>query len=146
MRPIASGALILSLLAAPSAAAQGSPRPPALTERPGRVEPAPVLTSSVTMQLRNDLTILRAALESYRAGHFYRYPEAATIEALIETLVHTDDLPEGFSIAGTVTECVANRHGYRISAQITVRGNVAAMTIRPPERFDPLWAMLMYPL
>lgn len=138
MRPIAAGALIVTLWIAPSAAAPQGPARPSGADRLGQIEPAPLLMPSSTMTLRNDLTILRAALESYRAGHFFRYPEASSLEALIDTLIHTDDLPEGFQLKGTVTEFVANRGGYRISA----RANGDTLTIRPPERFDPFWAML----
>ncbi|HEY9855025.1 MAG TPA: hypothetical protein V6D05_04750 [Stenomitos sp.] len=146
MRSIAAGALIATLLCAPAHAqpgAQPTPRPSAPPiDRLGQIEPAPVAMTSTLMRLRNDLTILRAALEGYRAAHFYRYPEASSPEALFETLVHTEDLPEGFTLHGTITEFVANRGGYRISAGI----KDAVVTIRPPERFDPFWAMLLQPL
>lgn len=137
MRFLASGALFVTLLILPAAA---QVPPPA--EKPGVVEPAPILMPSATMALRNDLAVLQAAIEGYRAAHFYRYPEASSLEALVELLVHTDDLPEGYRLEGTVTEFVANRRGYRISA----RTNGDALTIRPPERFDPFWAMLLHPL
>lgn len=139
MRPLAAGALIATLLSAPAWAQGATPAP---SERPGTVEPAPILIPNSTMRLRNDLTILRAAIESYRAGHFYRYPQAPTLEALVAMLVHSGDLPEGFRIQGTVTEFVAERRGYRVSA----RTNGDALTIRTPERFEPLWAMLLQPL
>lgn len=132
MRLIAAVAL-LSLVSAPALA-----QPPA--DRLGRVEPAPILVSAEAMRLRNDLAILQAALEGYRAAHFFRYPEAGTIEALIDALVRSDDLPDGFRIQGTVTEFVADRRGYRISA----RTDGDALTIRTPQRFEPLWSMLLH--
>lgn len=132
MRPPVALALGLALAFAPCARAQ-APEP-----EPGWVEAAPVLVGSATAALRNDLEILRAALESYRAGHFFRYPEAGSLPELVALLIRTDDLPEGFSLDGTVTAFASHRRGYMISA----RAAGEPLTIRPPERFDPFWAML----
>lgn len=140
MRPIAAGALIVTLWCAPASAQTA--QPPGTPEAPGVVEPPPILMPNTTMQLRNDLEILRAGLESYRAGHFYHYPSASTLEELIATLVHSEDVPAGFQLKGTVTEFVANRGGYRVSA----RTNGDVLTIRTPERYNPFWAMLTQPL
>lgn len=136
MRPPVALALGLALTFAPCARAQ-EPAPEPAPE-PGWVEAAPVLVGSATMALRNDLEILRAALESYRAGHFFRYPEASSLLELVALLIRTEDLPAGFALDGTVTAFVSHRRGYMISA----RADGEPLTIRPPERFDPFWAML----
>lgn len=82
-----------------------------------------------------DLAILRAALESYRASHYFRYPAVANLDALLDALKRAEVLPEGFQLHAPLTEFEVWKTGYRI----TVRAGGRKVGIQQPERFDPFW-------
>lgn len=108
------------------------------TPMPERIEAPPVLVFSPTERARTDLEILQAAIEAYRGQHFFRYPEAPSLEALIRMLGARRLLPAGFAPALSLTEFRADAKGYRITARI--EGQL--LTIETPERFNPFWSFL----
>ncbi len=98
--------------------------------------PVPNTVEDPYYRAQNDLEILQMALESYRARHFFRYPEVKSIDALIQALQRSEALPDGFRLQAPVTEFGVWRTGY----QITVRAGGKTATIRQPERWDPFWS------
>jgi hypothetical protein len=93
---------------------------------------------------QNDLDILRMALESYRARHYFRYPQVRNVDELIQALKRAEVLPEEFQLQAPLTEFGVWRTGYRI----TVRAGGRPLTIREPERFDPFgvfWQIRPFP-
>lgn len=103
---------------------------------PDQRESPPAETVEVPLyRAQNDLEILQMALESYRARHFFRYPEVKTMDALLATLKRSEVLPMGFRLMAPVTEFGVWRTGYRIS----VSAGGETVTIRQPERWDPFW-------
>ncbi|MNT18448.1 hypothetical protein D3C72_1536590 [compost metagenome] len=106
---------------------------PSATEN---LPPVPNTVEDPVYRAQNDLEILKMALEAYRARHFFRYPEALNIDALIQALQRSEVLPDGFQLQSPVTQFGAWRTGY----QITVRAGGKAVTIRQPERWDPFWS------
>ncbi|MNR86793.1 hypothetical protein D3C72_176490 [compost metagenome] len=97
--------------------------------------PSPNTVEDPYYRAQNDLEILRMALESYRARHYFRYPEVRDVDALIEALQRAEVLPGGFQLQAPVTTFGAWKTGYWIS----VRAGGRLVTIREPERFDPFW-------
>lgn len=85
---------------------------------------------------QNDLEILQMALESYRARHFFRYPEVRNLDALIRALQRAEVLPDGFQLRAPLTQFGVSKTGY----QITVEAGGRPVSIQQPERFDPFWA------
>ncbi len=104
--------------------------------RGGELEPPPEATvEDPYYRAQNDLDILRMALESYRARHYFRYPEVRNVDELIRALKRAEVLPEEFQLQAPLTEFGVWRTGYRI----TVRAGGRPLTIREPERYDPFW-------
>lgn len=97
--------------------------------------PTPNTVEDPYYRAQNDLEILRMALESYRARHYFRYPEVRDVDALVAALQRAEVLPDGFQLQAPVTEFGAWKTGYRL----TVRAGGRTLTIREPERFDPFW-------
>lgn len=96
----------------------------------------PTTVEDAAYRAENDLEILQMALETYRAQHWFRYPEARSYDALIKALDRAGVLPDGFRLSAPVTEFGVWKTGY----QITVRAGDRLVTIRQPERWDPFWA------
>lgn len=86
----------------------------------------------------NDLDILRMALESYRARHYFRYPRVASLGELVRALERAELLPSGWRLSGNLTEFGIWKTGY----QISVEAGGQRLTIRQPERYDPFWDYL----
>ena len=100
--------------------------------------PEPGLPTTVEdpyYRAQNDLEILRMALESYRARHFFRYPEVRNLDALIRALQRAEVLPDGFQLRAPLTSFGVSKTGY----QITVEAGGRPVSIQQPERFDPFW-------
>lgn len=95
----------------------------------------PTTTEDAAYRAENDLEILQMALETYRAQHWFRYPEAKSYDELIKTLDRAGVLPDGYKLSAPLTEFGVWKTGYRI----TVRAGDRPITIRQPERFDPFW-------
>lgn len=108
------------------------PTPPSTGEY---LPPVPNTVEDPYYRAQNDLEILQMALESYRARHYFRYPQTQNVDMLIQALQRAEVLPDGFRLQAPVTEFGVTRTGYRI----TVRAGGRAVTIRQPERFDPFW-------
>ncbi|GEM_PF-5692515 len=87
---------------------------------------------------QNDLEILRMALESYRARHWFSYPEVSNVDALMLALERSEVLPAGFRLRAPLTEFGVWRTGYRIS----VLAGGKALTIRQPDRPEAFWSFL----
>lgn len=83
----------------------------------------------------NELEILRMALESYRALHFFRYPEVRSMTELVRALKRAEVLPGNFQLTAPIREFGVWKTGYRI----TVEAGDQALTILSPERYDPFW-------
>ncbi len=103
---------------------------------PASEAPLPPTVEDPLYRAQNDLEILKMALESYRARHFFRYPEVKSVDALLTALKRSEVLPDGFRLQAPVTEFGVWRTGY----QITLRAGGQTVTIRQPERWDPFWS------
>lgn len=97
--------------------------------------PVPNTAEDPFYRAQNDLEILQMALESYRARHFFRYPEVRDLDTLIQALHRAEVLPDGFRLQAPVTAFGISRSRY----QITVQAGGRSLSIREPERFDPFW-------
>ena len=92
----------------------------------------------------NDLEILRMALESYRARHYFRYPRVKSYDELIRVLERSDGLPAGWRMEAPLAEFGVWKTGYHITVEVDGR----RLTIRQPERWDPFrvfWQLRPFP-
>lgn len=114
-------------------------------EAPGYVPGAPLsppgdaaAPMASVYRAQDDLDILRMAMESYRARHYFRYPRVANFGELVRALQRADALPVGWRMSARLTEFGVWKTGYHIS----VEADGQKLTIRQPERYDPFWDYL----